>query len=138
MALTRLQFETEIVFFDIKRTLPLTLSHPTSRYRPHVSTQDPAAGGRIRPENRLGVEFPHQAQEVRLGSSATYIFMPLFPHVDYSALRPGVRFVVLEGDTVVGRGVVISVSDPEGAARCRRNTSDNSITDACGVERCIS
>jgi hypothetical protein len=109
MLATRALIEAEIVFLETGRKSPLTLSHPTARYRPHVSTLDPARGDEIRTAHRLGVEFPLQAREVRLGVPARYVFNPLFSDLDYSMLRSDVLFVVLEGDTVVGRGRVISV-----------------------------
>lgn len=59
----------------------------------------------------MGVEFPLQARDVQLCVAASYVFHPLFPGVDYSSLQVGILFVILEGDTVVGRGRVISVSD---------------------------
>lgn len=109
MLATRALIEAEIVFLEIGRKSPLTLSHPTARYRPHVSTLDLAQSDEIRSVDRLGVEFPLQEREVRPGVPARYVFNPLFSDLDYSMLRSGVLFVILEGDIVVGRGRVISV-----------------------------
>ena len=96
-----LAIEAEIVFLDVGRKLPLTLSHPTARYRPHV---------RVAKGSRLGVEFRQQAQEVMPGNPARFIFVPLFPGVDYSVLQPDIDFEILEGDLVVGQGRVMSIS----------------------------
>jgi hypothetical protein len=69
-----------------------------------------AQGDKIGSVDRLGVEFPLQGREVCLGVPARYVFNPLFSDLDYSMLRSGVLFVILDGDMIVGRGRVISVT----------------------------
>ena len=106
-------FEAQVIFnatSQSRRTNVLNLDHPTARYRPHVSVKDPAIAAPTS-EDRLAVQFPQQAVDVEPGKPVDVQFEPLFPTVDYSALKPGVTFVVLEGPNVVARGRVTGIRE---------------------------
>jgi hypothetical protein len=67
------------------------------RYRPHL---------RVGPDGEyLGVVFVGGG-ELPLGSECAATIELVYEGVDYTALRPGVEFSVLEGARVVGSGVV--------------------------------
>lgn len=69
------------------------------QYRPHLQVGQ----GEL-----LGVEFAGLGQhEVRPGESASVVLRLLYDTVDYSALTPGARFSIMEGQRVVGIGEVL-------------------------------
>jgi hypothetical protein len=108
--------EAEITFrpaIEVGRTTPLRLDHPTARYRPHVTVKTSTPPLLVSPEDRLGVEFPQQCEELQPGRATRLRFQALYPNVDYSALQPGVDFSILEGPVEVGSGRVVRVIAPD-------------------------
>jgi translation elongation factor EF-Tu-like GTPase len=73
----------------------------TAGYCPHLRVLD---------SEWLGVRVTHTAAPVYPGQTATVRLELLYhPGLDYSLLKPGVRFVVLEGPNTVGEGEVINL-----------------------------
>ena len=67
-------------------------------YHPHLRVRGHEA--------LLGVTFHSDASDlIHPGERTTVVLVPLY-EIDYSALRPGVEFDVLEGPQVVGTGTV--------------------------------
>jgi translation elongation factor EF-Tu-like GTPase len=112
MSVTRPVIEAEIMFLsqgEIGRTNPLVLNHPTARYRPHVTLDHAHRPEHVARPERLGVEFPRQGENLETGVPTILRFELLYSGVDYSALKPGVRFRILEGPKLVGTGTVTRV-----------------------------
>ena len=84
---------------------PPTFS-PDTPYRPHliVASEEATVAGGTADEDYLGVEFTDV--ESRDGDSIHVSGRTLYPDVDYSSLREGVEFFVVEGIKIVGRGTV--------------------------------
>ncbi len=78
------------------------LAPETGLYRPHL---------RVGSEGEyLGVQLIKGPQMIRPGDSARVHFRCVYPGVDYSPLKPGARFEMVEGRQVVGVGSVVAVS----------------------------
>lgn len=79
------------------RKLPVT---PRTRtYRPHL---------RVQPGEMLGVQFDGGPDEVAPGAEAEVEMALIYQHVDYSSLKSGATFEILEGPKrVVGTGTVL-------------------------------
>lgn len=73
----------------------------TAGYCPHLRVRDSEWLG-VRVSHVPAPVFPGQAETVRLE-------LMYHPSLDYSLLKPGVQFVVLEGARTVGEGEVIDV-----------------------------
>ena len=110
--MSRSIIEAEIIFRtqeEVGRTNPLVLSHSTARYRPHVTLNESARAEHVPSSERLGVEFLRQCENLEPGVPTVLRFEPLYSGIDYSGLKPGVRFRILEGPLLVGDGQVIRV-----------------------------
>ena len=77
---------------------------PAEGYRPHFAPK----GGR----DMLGIvfaAFEHTRFDEPLQARLDYLYPD---RVDYSALRPGTEFWIMEGGTAVGEGVIIANGHP--------------------------
>ncbi|MDT5061911.1 MAG: hypothetical protein QOH63_2370 [Acidobacteriota bacterium] len=78
------------------RTIPTTAID--CHYRPHI---------RLNPNSaHLGVCLVDGPNELLPGSTANVTFLLLYPEVDYTSLLPGTNFQILEGNHIVGSGVI--------------------------------
>lgn len=110
--MTRPIVEAEITFRTQEqagRTNPFVLSHATARYRPHVTLNLSTSPAHVSSMERLGVEFPRQCEDLKAGEPTVLHFQPLYEGIDYSGLKPGARFRILEGPRVVGEGQVTRI-----------------------------
>ena len=84
-----------VTFFSKKRRTPPNLNN--GKYCPHLV---------IKGSNQLlGVNFIDGEDVIfdkQIGANA----LPLYENVDYSDLRAGTEFLIMEGDNVVGEGLV--------------------------------
>jgi len=109
---TRPIVEAEITFRtpeETGRTNSLVLSHATARYRPHVTLNMSTSPEHLSSAERLGVEFPRQCEDLKAGEPTVLQFQPLYEGIDYSGLKPGARFRILEGPHLVGVGQVTRI-----------------------------
>jgi hypothetical protein len=112
---TRPIVEAEIIFRtqeEVGRKSPLVLNHPTARYRPHLTLNVSMNPERVPSSERLGIEFPRQCEHLTPSVPTVLQFQALFDGVDYSGLKAGAHFRILEGPLFVGSGHVIRVLNP--------------------------
>jgi hypothetical protein len=105
-------FEAEITFRtqqEVGRANPLVLNHPTARYRPHVTLNTSLSPYHVPSSERLGSQFPRQGKDLQAGVPTLLRFEALYSDVDYSGLRPGARFRILEGPLLVGTGRIVRI-----------------------------
>ncbi len=62
----------------------------------------------------LSVQLFQGPEKVRPGDSARVRFRCVYPGMDYSPLKLGARFEMMEGPNVVGVGSVVAVSEQPG------------------------
>lgn len=79
---------------DVRKTPPVT------GYHPHVVAEGT--------QEYLGIRFVIP-EPVPLGCEFTCEVTLMYAHVDYSALRPGVKFLIKEGPHTVGEGAVLDM-----------------------------
>jgi len=109
---TRPIVEAEITFRTPEeggRSNPMDLSDPNVRYRPHLILNESTNPEYLSNTERLGVEFPLQCGDFRPGVPVILRFQPLYEGIDYSGLKPGARFGLLEGPRLVAIGHVTRV-----------------------------
>ena len=105
-------FEAEITFRtqeEIGRKNPLVLNHPTARYRPHLTVNQSVTSARVPSSDRLGIQFPQQAEDFQPGIPTLLRFEPLYEGIDYSFLTPGTSFSILEGPLLVATGCIVRI-----------------------------
>ena len=91
-------FLVSVTFLSGKRKLPPCLT--SGDYRPHlkIDTDD----------EYLGVTFKSDV-ECRFDKAISVNVVPMYEGVDYSKLKPSAKFFVMEGDKIVGSGIVESI-----------------------------
>jgi len=87
-------FKVEIEFFENARSMPPN----GDNYRPHFVVEES--------DVLLGIQFKSLAR-IQFGQRVIASVFTLYDGVDYNALSPGSHFKILEGRTVVGKGMVI-------------------------------
>ena len=93
---------TKVIFFSDKRkTFPILTSSVEGRmgYRPHLVIKGTAES--------LGVEF-YRSRLQSFDKYGTASIRLLYDGVDYSGLKVGTKFDILEGSNVVGEGEIIA------------------------------
>jgi hypothetical protein len=91
-------FEVDVEFYsEGGRKRPVALG--SGKYWPHLRV---AGDGEY-----LGVKFVRGPEWVELGSSARAIVETIFEGVDYTKMKSGIHFEILEGPRAVGRGTVL-------------------------------
>lgn len=80
------------------RKTPIRLGHD---YRPHARM--------LGDEEYLGVTFEGGPDWLAPGESGEVTMVPMYAGVDYSKLKPGVEFEIMEGFNRVAMGRVLSV-----------------------------
>jgi len=69
-------------------------------YRPHIV---------IKPDELLGIIFKSVPEKVLSNQAVKVLLAPAYiDTVDYSAIKPGAKFQIVEGKRVVGNGHIIS------------------------------
>lgn len=91
-------FLVSVTFKSGVRKLPPCLT--TGNYRPHlkIDTDD----------EYLGVTFKSDI-DCRFDEAISANVIPMYEGVDYSKLKPSAKFFVMEGDKIVGSGIVESI-----------------------------
>ena len=84
-----------IIFFSKKMTNPPNLNN--GKYSPHIVVKGT--------EEHLEVNFI-DGEDVIFNEPIRANALPVNEDVDYSALQVGTEFVILEGSTIVGEGIV--------------------------------
>ena len=84
-----------VIFFSKKRRTPPNLNN--GKYCPHLVINGA--------EQLLGVNFI-DGEDVIFDKEIDANALPLFETVDYSALKAGTEFLIMEGVNVVGEGIV--------------------------------
>ena len=84
-----------VTFFSKKRTSPPILNY--GMYYPHIVIKGT--------EEYLGINFIDGEDVIfdkQIGANA----LPVSENVDYSSLQEGTEFLIIEGSTIVGEGIV--------------------------------
>ena len=84
-----------VTFFSKKRRTPPNLNN--GKYCPHLVIKDS--------EQLLGVNFI-DGEDVIFNRPIRANALPLYETVDYSTLQAGTEFLIMEGSTIVGEGIV--------------------------------
>ena len=84
-----------VTFFSKKRRTPPNLNN--GKYCPHLVIKEA--------EQLLGVNFI-DGEEVIFDKPIRANALPANEDVDYSALQEGTEFLIIEGSTIVGEGIV--------------------------------
>ena len=84
-----------VIFFTEKRKTPLNLNN--EKYCPHLVIKGSA--------QQLGVNFI-DGEDVIFDKPIRANALPVDEDIDYSALQVGTEFLILEGSTIVGEGLV--------------------------------
>ena len=84
-----------VTFFSKKRRTPLNLNN--GKYCPHLVIKGS--------DQLLGVNFI-DGEDVIFDKPIRANALPLYETVDYSALQAGTEFLIIEGSTIVGEGIV--------------------------------
>ena len=84
-----------VTFFTEKRRTPPNLTN--GKYCPHLVVKGS--------EQLLGVNFI-DGEDVIFDKSIRANALPVDEDIDYSALQVGTEFLILEGSTIVGEGLV--------------------------------
>ena len=85
----------KVTFFSKKRRTPPNLIN--GKYCPHLVIKDS--------EQLLGVNFI-DGEDVIFNRPIRANALPLYETVDYSTLQAGTEFLIMEGSTIVGEGIV--------------------------------
>ena len=93
-----IMFSVSVTFFSDKRKLPPCLT--TGNYRPHLRVDGD--------DEYLGVTFISDVS-CRFDETISATATPLYDGVDYSKLKPSTKFFVMEGERIVGEGIVESI-----------------------------
>lgn len=92
--------EVEVRFFsNVRKTFPLLATVNNVGYRPHFVV----AGT----EEHLGVQFLKSDLREFDQSGKAIVSLCFFESIDYSSLKPGVAFSIMEGPRAVGEGRVV-------------------------------
>ena len=84
-----------VTFYSKKRSTPPNLNN--GKYSPHLVIKDS--------DQLLGINFIDGEDAIfdkEIGANA----FPLYETVDYSALKAGTKFLIMEGGNIVGEGIV--------------------------------
>jgi translation elongation factor EF-Tu-like GTPase len=92
-------FEAKVSFLRAARRQPPRGVKGPPMYHPHVVVDDSEYMG-------MQIELP---SEVQFETEYVLRMYPLYKQVDYSVLREGVRFSIMEGAKKVGDGIVVSI-----------------------------
>ena len=84
-----------IIFFSKKMTNSPNLNN--GKYSPHIVVKGT--------EEQLGINFI-DGEDVIFDKSIQANALPINEDVDYSSLQVGAEFLILEGSTIVGEGIV--------------------------------
>ena len=84
-----------IIFFSKKMTNPPNLIN--GKYSPHIVVKGT--------EEHLGINFI-DGEDVIFNQPIRANALPVNEDVDYSALQVGTEFLILEGSSIVGEGIV--------------------------------
>jgi len=84
-----------VTFFSKKRKTPPNLNN--GKYCPHLVIKGS--------DQLLGVNFI-DGEDVILDKEIGANALPLYETVDYSALKAGTEFLIMEGGNIVGEGIV--------------------------------
>ena len=84
-----------VTFFSKKRTSPPNLNY--GMYYPHIVIKGT--------EEYLGINFI-DGEDVIFDQPIRANALPVNEDVDYSALQVGTEFLIVEGSTIVGEGIV--------------------------------
>ena len=84
-----------IIFFSKKMTNPPNLNN--GKYSPHIVIKGT--------EEQLGINFI-DGEDVIFNQPIRANALPVNEDVDYSALQVGTEFLILEGSSIVGEGLV--------------------------------
>ena len=84
-----------VTFFTEKRRTPPNLNN--GKYYPHLVIKGS--------EQLLGVNFI-DGEDVIFDKQIVANALPLYENVDYSDLRAGTEFFIMEGGNIVGEGIV--------------------------------
>lgn len=84
-----------VTFFSKKRRTPPNLNN--GKYYPHLVIKGS--------EQLLGVNFI-DGEDVTFDKQIGANALPVYETVDYSALQAGTEFLIMEGSTIVGEGIV--------------------------------
>lgn len=84
-----------VIFFSKKRKTPPNLNN--GKYCPHLVIN----GSNL----LLGVNFI-DGEDVILDKEIGTNALPLYETIDYSALKAGTEFLIMEGSNIVGEGIV--------------------------------
>ena len=84
-----------VTFFSKKRRTPPNLNN--GKYCPHLVIKDS--------DQLLGVNFI-DGEDVTFDKQMGANALPVYESVDYSALQAGTEFLIIEGDNIVGEGIV--------------------------------
>ena len=85
----------KVTFFSKKRRTPPNLNN--GKYCPHLVIKGS--------EQLLGVNFI-DGEDVIFNRPIRANALPLYETVDYSTLQAGTEFLIMEGSTIVGEGIV--------------------------------
>ena len=118
-ALPRMPCELTFVSSDSDATLAEVKGLHSGSYRPHIVLEEVPAPGA---NDFLGIAFVNGPSHYRAGQAVKADIVCIYhPATDYSALRPGARFRVLEGKSVVAHGHVLEAPPSTGVpTRTRR------------------
>ena len=92
----------KVTFFSKKRRTPPNLIN--GKYCPHLVIKDS--------EQLLGVNFI-DGEDVIFNRPIRANALPLYETVDYSTLQAGTEFLIMEGSTIVGEGIVKEIFQHE-------------------------
>ena len=84
-----------VTFFSKKRSIPPNLNN--GKYCPHLVIKGA--------EQLLGVNFI-DGEDVIFDKPIRANALPVNEDIDYSALQAGTEFLIIEGSTIVGEGIV--------------------------------
>lgn len=84
-----------LTFFSKKMVNPTNLNN--GKYRPHIVIKGT--------EEQLGINFI-DGEDVIFNQPIRANALPVNEDVDYSSLKVGAEFLIMEGSTIVGEGIV--------------------------------
>ena len=87
-----------VTFFSKKRTSPPNLNY--GMYYPHIVIKGT--------EEYLGINFI-DGEDVIFDKPIQANALPVYETVDYSAIRAGTEFFIMEGGNIVGEGIVKAI-----------------------------